>query len=228
MLNARNLTSALLVIGSLALPLGTSQAADGLETENQKFSYAIGVQIGEALMKRGYSDVIDLDIFRAAIEDVIRENELKLSLEERNAVVFKMQQAAAAKQAEETMNAGLEFLKENGARDAVTTLDSGLQYEVLKEGGSGYVTDDDTAVLHYEGTLIDGTVFDSSYKRGEPAEFPVGGLIPGFTEALLAMPIGSKWKVYIPSDLAYGPQGAGRDIGPNETLIFTIELLAKM
>jgi FKBP-type peptidyl-prolyl cis-trans isomerase FklB len=121
---------------------------------------------------------------------------------------------------------GEEFLKENKTRPGVITTASGLQYEILKEGTGPKPTKNQTVKVHYEGTLIDGTVFDSSYQRGEPIEFPVTGVIPGWVEALQLMPVGSKWKLYIPSDLAYGPYGAGGAIGPNETLIFTVELLA--
>ncbi len=225
----RKLPIAALVLSAAFLtagPSGQSQAADELATQDQKFSYAIGVQIGQAMKQRGYASTIDLDAVHLALEDVLQGRDLKLNEEQRAAVIFAVQQVAATTMANERLAAGQEFLKENGARDGVTTLDSGLQYEVLADGDGKQPTTSDTVKLHYEGKLIDGTVFDSSYQRNEMAEFPVGGLIPGFTEALLAMKTGSKWRVYIPSELGYGQQGAGRDIGPNEVLIFDIELFA--
>lgn len=121
--------------------------------------------------------------------------------------------------------AGASFLKENKTKEDVITLNSGLQYKVISTGNGAIPKAGDTVRCHYEGRLINGTVFDSSYRRGEPAEFPVNGVIPGWVEALQLMPVGSKWQLFIPSELAYGAHGAGQAIGPNETLIFDIELL---
>ncbi|MHA3773950.1 FKBP-type peptidyl-prolyl cis-trans isomerase [Verrucomicrobiota bacterium sgz303538] len=128
-------------------------------------------------------------------------------------------------QAESAMEKGEKFLKENAAKEGVKTLPSGLQYKVLKQGEGKSPKATDTVSVHYKGTLIDGKEFDSSYKRGEPAEFPVNRVIKGWTEALQLMKEGDKWMLYIPSNLAYGSRGAGRDIGPDETLIFEVELL---
>ena len=133
--------------------------------------------------------------------------------------------AERARQGEENSMAGEAYLTENGARDGVTTTDSGLQYEVLQAGDGDNPTAQSQVRVHYRGTLLDGTEFDSSYERGEPAVFGAGQLIPGFTEALLLMQEGSHFRVTIPSDIAYGPNGAGQDIGPDATLIFEIELL---
>lgn len=137
------------------------------------------------------------------------------------ALTFNVQHLSAAN----AMQKGEEFLKENAAKEGVKTLPSGLQYKVLKEGDGKSPKATDTVVVHYKGTLINGKEFDSSYKRGEPAEFPVNRVIKGWTEALQLMKEGSKWMLYIPSNLAYGERGAGADIGPNETLIFEVELL---
>ena len=121
--------------------------------------------------------------------------------------------------------AGEAFLAENATKEGIQTTDSGLQYRIVEEGSGPTPTISDTVRCHYAGTLIDGTEFDSSYKRGQPAEFPVSGVIAGWTEALQMMPAGSKWEVFLPSEIAYGSRGAGGAIGPNETLVFTIELL---
>lgn len=137
------------------------------------------------------------------------------------AFTFNVQHLPAA----DAMQKGEQFLKENAAKEGVKTLPSGLQYKVIKEGEGKSPKATDTVSVHYKGTLIDGKEFDSSYKRGEPAEFPVNRVIKGWTEALQLMKEGSKWMLYIPSNLAYGERGAGADIGPNETLIFEVELL---
>jgi FKBP-type peptidyl-prolyl cis-trans isomerase FklB len=127
---------------------------------------------------------------------------------------------------EKNVKEGETFLAANKKKEGVVTLPSGLQYKILKTGDGPKPTKDQTVKCHYRGTLIDGTEFDSSYKRGEPTEFPVGQVIKGWTEALQLMPVGSKWQLFIPSDLAYGPNGAGQMIGPNVTLIFDIELIS--
>ncbi len=133
----------------------------------------------------------------------------------------------AAKQlAEKNKNEGERFLAENKEKEGVTTLPSGLQYKVIKAGNGSSPKASDTVTTHYRGALIDGTEFDSSHKRGEPTSFPVGGVISGWTEALKLMKVGAKWQLFVPSDLAYGPRGAGQNIGPNATLIFEVELLS--
>ena len=137
----------------------------------------------------------------------------------------KYTQKAMMAKAEKALKAGEEFLAANAKKDGIKTTESGLQYKIEKEGTGAIPADTSVVRVHYKGTLIDGTEFDSSYKRGEPTEFPVNRVIKGWTEALQLMPVGSKWTLYIPSNLAYGPQGARGAIGPNETLIFEVELI---
>ena len=134
-------------------------------------------------------------------------------------------QAAKAEQSKAVIEEGNAYLAKNAERDEVTVTESGLQYEIIEAGEGGKPAADSTVRVHYHGTLIDGSVFDSSYKRGQPAEFPVNGVIRGWTEALQLMPVGAKWKLYIPYDLAYGEQGAGGAIAPYSTLVFDVELL---
>jgi len=202
-------------------------AADEIKTDEQKFSYAIGFQLGQNLKNQGLGD-IDVKIMTQAINDVLGDKDLKLSMEE-------MQQAFQAKQqkmmaemeakGDKAKVAGDKFLADNKSKPGVKTLDSGIQYKVITEGKGNKPSLESSVVAHYRGTLIDGTEFDSSYKRGEPATFPLNGVIKGWQEVLPLMAVGSKWQVWIPSDLGYGSGGAGANIGPNETLIFEIELL---
>ena len=131
-----------------------------------------------------------------------------------------------AKQAESAIRAGKDFLADNAKKDSIVTLASGLQYEIMTEGNGAKPAAADQVECHYHGTLIDGTVFDSSVERGEPAVFPVNGVIQGWVEALQLMPVGSKWRLFIPSDLAYGERGAGQQIGPHTTLVFEVELIS--
>ncbi|MBK1833054.1 FKBP-type peptidyl-prolyl cis-trans isomerase [Roseibacillus ishigakijimensis] len=201
-----------------------------LETDQQKASYLIGRNIGESIKADGLE--LDLDLLHAGLKEVAAGTESKVSDEEAQAVMMKFQQEmqakAMAKQeaaAAENIEAGEKFLSENKKREEVTETESGLQYEVLTAGEGKKPAASDTVSVHYHGTLLDGTVFDSSVERGQPAEFPVGGVIQGWVEALQLMPVGSKWKLYIPSDLAYGNRGSGPNIGPGETLVFEVELL---
>lgn len=189
-----------------------------------KVSYALGLSIGNNFKSSGINNIV-LEDFIKGLKDVIEENEPQLSYNEAQQVInayFKDLQEKAIKLNKE---AGKEFLKINAHKEGVTTLPSGLQYEVIKMGDGEKPSLSDTVTCHYHGTLINGIVFDSSVERGEPASFPLQGVIPGWTEILQLMPIGSKWKVTIPSDLAYGDRGAGEHIQPGSTLIFTIELL---
>lgn len=230
-------SAALLALAVLTTGCRSGDAAPGsdayetasLETSDQKASYGIGLNIGGQLADA--RERLDRAAFMRGIEDALQGNEPDVSPEELQTVLqaFSQEiQASVASErealAESNATAGAEYLAENGARPEVTTTESGLQYEVLREGEGASPTVEQRARLHYRGTLIDGTEFDSSYD-GEPAEFAVGGLIQGFTEALTLMKPGSHWRVVIPSDLAYGPSGQGRAIGPNATLIFEIELL---
>ncbi|MGD8320047.1 MAG: FKBP-type peptidyl-prolyl cis-trans isomerase [Gemmatimonadota bacterium] len=209
---------------------GTGSSSAKLETDNQKASYGIGLDMGRNL--KPAKDSLDMDALRRGLDDALAgrepalsQDEIQTSLQAFSQAVMAAQQAERTAQGDKNKSEGEAYLAQNGAKEGVTTTDSGLQYEVLQDGDGPTPSADDTVELHYKGTLIDGTVFDSSLD-GDPAEFPVSGLIPGFSEALQLMPVGSKYRVVIPSDLAYGSQGAGGDIGPNATLVFEIELLS--
>jgi len=202
-------------------------SADEIKSDEQKFSYAIGFQIGQNLKNQGLTDV-DVNALSQAISDVLKDKDLKISMEQmQQAVQAKQQKMMAARDAEgeKAKVAGEKFLADNKSKPGVKTLDSGIQYKVITEGKGNKPTAESSVVAHYRGTLIDGTEFDSSYKRGEPATFPLNGVIKGWQEVLPMMAEGSKWQVFIPSELAYGTRGAGASIGPNETLIFDIELV---
>jgi len=198
-----------------------------LETEKQKLSYTMGQQIGGGI-KQDKLDV-ETESLVLGLTHALNGDASVLSPDEMRAVIenFQKEMQAKANAAQQgNSEEGLKFLAENASKEGVQTLDSGMQYIVINEGTGDKPAATDTVDVHYEGSLINGTVFDSSIKRGEPATFPVNGVIQGWQEALQLMPVGSKWKVFIPSELAYGAQGAGGDIGPNETLIFDMELLA--
>jgi FKBP-type peptidyl-prolyl cis-trans isomerase len=161
----------------------------------------------------------------AAFSAASKGEEGVMTTEEADQIIRRYFEAAGEKEGQLNLEAGNAFLEENKGREGVKTTASGLQYEVITEGTGPIPSAEDRVRVHYHGTLIDGTVFDSSVERGEPAVFGVGQVIPGWTEALQLMPVGSKWKIYVPSELAYGERGAGADIGPNTTLIFEVELL---
>lgn len=207
-----------------------SQDTVALETSGQRLSYGIAYGLGQRMVND--SVPLDIDAFTTGLRDSMGGKESRLTPEEIQAEMQAYQekaqaeaQAEQAAQAEANEETSTAFLTENGAREGVVTTESGLQYEVIEEGDGPTPGADDTVEVHYSGTLVDGTEFDSSYKRGEPVQFGVGQVIPGWTEALKLMPVGSKWKLYIPSDLAYGPGGAGGAIGPNAALVFEVELL---
>ncbi|KAA0694949.1 FKBP-type peptidyl-prolyl cis-trans isomerase [Halopseudomonas laoshanensis] len=196
------------------------------DTDEQRVSYGIGRQMGDQL---GSSNIPDLsiDLVVAGLRDAFTQQPSQVdeaALQQAFAGLQAKMQAAAEATAREAGQAGVEFLIKNAEREGVITLDSGLQYEVVNEGTGATPQASSTVQTHYEGTLITGEVFDSSYKRGQPAEFPVGGVIAGWTEALQLMQEGAKWRLYIPSDLAYGARAAG-SIPPHSTLVFDIELL---
>ena len=179
-----------------------------------KFSYAIGLGIGQNLLSMGAKGIA-VDDFAQAIKDVLEGNQTAISHTEARDIVNKYFAELEEKMNAANIEAGKKFLEENKKREGVVTLPSGLQYEVITEGNVGrYAKATDQVQCHYEGTLIDGTLFDSSIKRGQPATFGVNQVIPGWVEALQLMPEGAKWKLYIPSDLAYGAQGAGEMIPP--------------
>lgn len=203
-----------------------------LDSDQKKYSYAVGTKMAEQLLQQfGQADSgMDMQALAAGITDTVNNGDRKLTAEEADAAIAAQQQKMleeATATAEEAARRSEEFLDENAAGEGVVVTDSGLQYRVLESGdeSAAMPTVDDTVVVHYKGTLIDGTEFDSSYARGEPATFPLNGIIPGWIEVLQLMRPGDKWEVVIPSALAYGEQGAGNQIGPNEALIFDIELL---
>ena len=197
-----------------------------LSTDETRVSYGIGRQLGGQLRDNPPPGV-SLDAIVAGLADAFNGQQSRVSEDEMSAsfkVIRDIMQAEAAAKAEAAAGAGLAFLAENAKREGITALASGLQYEVLNTGTGAMPTREDTIRAHYHGTLIDGTVFDSSYDRGQPAEFPVGGVIAGWTEALQLMNAGSKWRLYVPRELAYGEQGVG-SIPPHSVLVFDVELL---
>ncbi len=189
-----------------------------------KFSYAIGLGIGQNLLSMGAQN-INVDDFANAIKAVLNGEEPAISHAEAREIVNKYFAELEEKMNAANIDKGVTFLEENKKKENVITLSSGLQYEVLTEGTGKQAKATDQVKCHYEGTLIDGTLFDSSVQRGEPAIFGVNQVIPGWVEALQLMPEGSKWRLYIPSDLAYGAHGAGEMIPPHSTLIFDVELI---
>lgn len=196
------------------------------ETESQRVSYGIGRQMGDQLASSNIPD-LDLDAVAAGLRDAFNQQPSQVAEADLQAAFQNLQakmQAQADQAAGAMRQAGEEFLAENTKREGVVTLASGLQYEVISAGTGATPNASSTVQTHYEGTLINGDVFDSSYKRGQPAEFPVGGVIAGWTEALQLMQEGAKWRLFIPSNLAYGERAAG-SIPPHSTLVFDIELL---
>jgi FKBP-type peptidyl-prolyl cis-trans isomerase FklB len=189
-----------------------------------KFSYAIGLGIGQNLLSMG-AQSINVDDFAQAIGDVLNRRPTAISHTEAREIMNKFFTELEEKMNAENIEKSKNFLAENAKREGVTTLASGLQYEVIKEGNGKKPGAADRVKCHYEGTLIDGTLFDSSIKRGEPAVFGVNQVIKGWVEALQLMTEGSKWRLFIPSELAYGAQGAGEMIPPHSTLIFEVELI---
>lgn len=220
------------VLGLLFLAnIGCSKDKTELTTEKDKISYSIGTDIGNSL-KRQEIDV-DTDVLFKGIRDVMTGGKLLLTDEEMRSTMDEFRNKMIAKQqdkmkelGEKNKEEGEAFLAENKKDKDVVTLPSGLQYKVITEGDGAMPKATDKVTVNYRGTLIDGTEFDSSYTRGQPASFPVNGVIPGWTEALQLMKAGSKWKLFIPSNLAYGERGAGGKIGPNAALIFEVELIS--
>jgi len=199
----------------------------GLKTEKQKFSYTVGQQVGQNLKRQNLD--VDPRTVAQGIQDALSGAQPRLKPEEMQAAIQAYQKKDLAKRealAKKNQEAGQAFLEANKKKEGVVVLPSGIQYQVLKEGDGKKPKDTDTVEVHYRGTLVNGTEFDSSHKRNEPATFQVNGVIHGWQEILPLMKAGSKWQVFVPAEHAYGAQGAGGAIGPNETLIFEIELLA--
>jgi FKBP-type peptidyl-prolyl cis-trans isomerase FklB len=202
-----------------------------LTTDKQKESYALGMRIAHQLKSQPVD--LDQDALVQGFKDEFSGGKMQLTddqaetlLKQLSAEANAQEQAQQQKAAEANMKEGQDFLAANKSKEGVTVLPSGLQYKVETAGTGPKPTAADTVVCNYRGTFIDGKEFDNSYKRGQPVSFPVGGVIKGWTEALQLMPVGSKWQLFIPSDLAYGPSGRGGVIGPNQTLIFEVELLS--
>jgi len=233
------------IVGLIALPAILSLAGQALAQESaplkdkkDKISYSIGVDIGTTMKRQPFE--IDTDLLARGIKDaaaggkmLMTDNEVRTTLmdlqkelQAKQQEQMKAQQEEMKKAGEKNKKEGEAFLASNAKKDGVKTLPSGLQYKVIAAGKGGTPKATDTVEVNYRGTLIDGTEFDSSYKRGQTATFPVNGVIPGWTEALQLMKVGDKWQLFLPPGLAYGERGAGRDIAPNATLIFEVELLA--
>ncbi len=211
---------------------GEPERVTELETLEQKASYAMGQDIGNTI-KNMPEDSMDIDLVIQGIRDAIAGEEPLLDPQETMEVMqefgAQMQQAAEVErqaQAETNLAAGQAYLEENAQKEGVIVTDSGLQYEVLRKGDGPKPATDDNVTVHYKGMLTDGTVFNSSYDMGEPASFPLNGVIPGWKEGIQLMSVGSKYRFVIPPDLAYGQSGAGQMIGPNAVLIFEVELLS--
>jgi FKBP-type peptidyl-prolyl cis-trans isomerase FklB len=214
----------------LILIVAVPSFASSLESDQEKLSYAIGMSIGASFLVQGLE--LDLKTLSDGITAAYKKTDTSLTEEEMAQVLGdyqkqsqQKQEAKAAAVVEENRIAGKAYLAENAMKDGVKTTESGLQYEVLEEGTGAIPTAEDQVTVNYRGILIDGTEFDSSYKRDEPATFPVGGVIAGWTEALQLMKEGTKLKLTIPPELAYGDRGAGPTIGPGSTLVFEVELV---
>ena len=225
----RQSLTAMAVVAALGLS-ASAVAADKLESEKDKVSYMVGMDVGRSLQQ--IKDELDLKVFMQAVEAVLQGQPTALSDEEALAVRQGFMQKLQAKQAADQQAAaeknkaeGEAFLADNKKKPGVVTTESGLQYQVVTAGDGPKPAVTDTVKVHYVGTLLDGTQFDSSIERGQPAQFALNGVIPGWTEALQLMPVGSKYTLWIPSNLAYGDRGTPGPIGPNSTLKFEVELL---
>jgi FKBP-type peptidyl-prolyl cis-trans isomerase FklB len=220
------MAAAVLVTGA-----AVAQEAPAFKSQKEKLSYSLGMDLGNQLHKQSVE--IDADLFIQGLKDalsggktLLTEAEARAAINELQNELRKKQLEAAKAEADKNAKEGEAFLAANKAKEGVVTLESGLQYKILKAGDGPKPTLEDTVVCNYSGTLIDGAEFDSSYKRNQPATFAVKGVIKGWTEALQLMPVGSKWQLFVPASLAYGPRSVGTLVRPNSTLIFEIELLS--
>lgn len=216
------------VLLASAIAMNAMAAESKFKTEKERLSYAIGTQIGQSLKQQGFDD-IDPVALGQAVADILAGRELQVSKEDMQAAVAAFQKRKMAEReasAKANKEAGDKYLAQNKKKKGVKVTKDGLQYEIIKKGNGKKPKATDTVTVNYTGKLINGTEFDSSIKRGHPATFQVNGVIKGWTEILQMMPVGSKWHVVIPAELAYGERGAGNVIGPNETLIFDIELIS--
>ena len=209
----------------------TSASELKLDTPKNRISYTIGVNIGQDFKSQNMD--VDPDLLLMGLKDTLSGKELQLTEEEMVQEIQNFQQEMQAKmaaemeeKAAENKASGEAFMTENAKQEGVVVTESGLQYKIIEPGQGDSPGPADVATVHYRGTLIDGTQFDSSYDRGQPASFPVGGVIAGWSEALQLMKPGAKWQLVIPAELAYGERGAGQDIGPNSTLLFDVELIS--
>ena len=222
-------TALVLTVGAAGCQNSGKKTEVKLTNNNDSVSYALGVLIGENNKQQMKSapgvDQLNKEIILSAFEKAFSGDSVQIKPEKANAAIQAFFAKAAKGEGEKNQKAGEEFLASNKAKSGVVALPSGLQYEIIKAGTGPKPKPEDQVKCHYTGTTIDGKVFDSSVQRGEPAVFPVNRVIPGWTEALQLMPVGSKWKLFIPAALAYGEKGAGQDIKPNSTLIFEVELL---
>ena len=214
-----------------AAPAAKTPTPLALTTQKDKFSYALGMNLGGSLKKQAVA--VDPNILARGLKDALAGGKTALTEDQARATLMDVQTEMRKKQQDQMQAAGeaskkegATFLAANKTKDGVVTLPSGLEYKILTQGTGPKPTASDSVVCNYRGTLINGTEFDSSYKRGEPATFPVSGVIKGWTEALQLMPVGSKWQLFIPSDLAYGERSPAPEIGPDSTLIFEVELLS--
>ena len=222
----------MLAIGmTLLAGAAVAQEAPALKNQKEKLSYALGLDLGNQFRKQSVE--LDADFLFRGLKDALSGNKALLTEEECRAVIVELQNLLRTKQAEtekalteKNKKDGEAFLSENKAKEGVVTLESGLQYKVLKAGTGKKPALEDTVVCHYRGTFLDGKEFDSSYQRNQPLTFAVKGVIKGWSEALQLMPVGSKWQLFIPANLAYGDRGAGSVIGPNATLVFEVELVS--
>jgi FKBP-type peptidyl-prolyl cis-trans isomerase FklB len=231
-MNSNRFIQTTLITSSLLLATIAGAAdAPKLETSKDKFSYAVGMNIGQAMKAQGAD--VNVDALASGLRAAVSGGKAAMSEEEARAAIMAYQQeqrakseTAAKEMAARNRAAGTAFLAENAKKDGVVSSINGLQYKILKEGKGEVPAENHQVTVNYRGTLIDGTEFDSSYKRGEPTTFPVTGVIKGWTQALLMMPVGSKWQLFIPADLAYGDRQMGGAIPPGSTLVFEVELLA--